>query len=237
MISKQLQQIGKEIWIYDGSTVNFHGFPFPTRMTVIRLRNGYLWVHSPEKINAVLKNELTALGEVKYLISPNKLHHLFLPEWIDEYPDAITYAAPGLSNKRKDITFDIELTETAEAEWIGEISQTVFRGSPAMEETVFHHVQSNTLILTDLIENFDPDTLNWWQKGVARFTGILYPKGKMPIDWRLSFLFGSKAKARESLAEILSWKPENIVVSHGKCVFGEGTEFLKSSFSWLQANA
>jgi hypothetical protein len=31
----QLQPVGSEIWTYEGSTVSFYGFPFPTRMSVI----------------------------------------------------------------------------------------------------------------------------------------------------------------------------------------------------------
>lgn len=229
----QLHRIGNEIWIYEGGIVSFYGFPFPTRMTVVRLKDGGLWIHSPEKISDELKNELSILGKVKYLISPNKLHHLFLHEWVEEYPEAIKYSAPGLSKKRKDIKFDRELTESAENEWETEIDQTIFRGSPAMEEVVFYHRLSKTLILTDLIENFEPMTLNWWQKALARFAGILHPDGKMPIDWRLSFLFGSKNKAVQSLNIILSWLPENIVLSHGECIFGNGSAFLENSFSWL----
>jgi hypothetical protein len=233
----QLQKIGKEIWVYDGSRVSFYGFPFSTRMTVIRLQNGNLWVHSPEKINADLITELLALGKVKYLISPNKLHHLFLAEWIEQFPDAITYAAPGLCKKRKDINFDNELTDTPDHAWESEIDQTLFQGSHTMVEVVFFHMASRTLILTDLIENFDPATLNWWQTKLARFAGILNPSGKTPIDWRLSFHLGSMAKATESLSKLLQWQPDNIILSHGVCVFGGGTEFLRSSFSWLMKSS
>jgi hypothetical protein len=203
-------------------------------MTVIRLGNGDLWVHSPEKINLVLRQELSSLGRVRHLVSANKLHHLFLPEWIEAYPEAVTYAAPGLVKKRSDIHFDIELSEVAQDEWVTEIAQTIFRGSPLMEEVVFYHKPSSTLILTDLVENFNPQTLNWWQVRLARFAGILYPNGKMPIDWRLSFRLGSMRRARESLLEMMGWRPRNIILSHGECVFGGGTEFLSSSFSWLQ---
>jgi len=232
-IAVRLKQIGNGIWIYQGSTVNFYGFPFPTRMTVVKLRNGSLWVHSPARLNAGLRDDLSNLGDVKYLVSPNKLHHLFLTEWINEYPDALKCFPPGLSTKRKDITFDVALTDKAEEAWRADIEQTIFRGSPAMEEVVFYHQLSKTLILTDLIENFDPLTLNRWQRVLARFAGILHPNGKMPIDWRVSFLFGDKSKARKSLDTMLSWAPENIILSHGECVFGNGTEFLRSSFSWL----
>ena len=233
----QLRKVGSEIWVYEGSEVDFYGFPFPTRMTVVRLTDRNLWIHSPEKINDELKDELSQLGTVKYLISPNKLHHLFLPEWIATYPDATTYSAPGLSRKRKDIKFDVELSADAANEWKNDINQTIFRGSPVMEEVVFYHKLSRTLLLTDLIENFNPSTLNWWQKGLANFAGILYPNGKMPLDWRLSFLFGSKKIARNSLSIIMSWDSENVILSHGECVFGSGNDFIKKSFSWLSKNA
>ena len=236
-MTAQLQQIGEEIWVYEGTTVSFYGFPFPTRMTVIRLRNSDLWIHSPEKINNDLQDELSDLGEVNYLVSPNKLHHLFLQEWITEYPKATTYAAPGLARKRNDIKFDIELSEVAEDEWAEDISQTIFTGSPVMEEVVFFHRRSSTLILTDLIENFDQNTLNAWQTALAKFAGILSPHGKTPLDWRLTFSFGGKQKARKALAQMLAWDPDNIILSHGKCILGHGSDFLKSSFSWLQENA
>ncbi len=228
-----LNQIGDEIWIHEGNTVNFYGIPFPTRMTVVRLKDGSLWIHSPNKLNDALKREISDLGIVKYLIAPNKLHHLFLHEWIKAFPNALKYASPGLSRKRKDIQFDWELTDKAEKEWRAELEQVIFRGSPAMEEVVFYHKSSKTLILTDLIENFNPSTLNWWQRAIANFAGIVHPNGKMPIDWRASFMFGDKNKARQSLNAMLSWMPQNIVLAHGECIFGNGTEFLAQSFSWL----
>lgn len=233
-MAKQLQQVGDEIWTYEGSTVRFLGFPFTTRMSVIRLGNGDLWVHSPEKMNPELIQEITQLGNVRHLVSPNKLHHLFLPEWMAAYPEAITYAAPGLAEKRNDIRFDAELTDLSRDEWKEEIAQTIFRGSPVLEEVVFFHRPSKTLILTDLIENVNPRSLNWWQTGLAGFAGILSPRGRMPIDWRMSFRLGGMRKARGSLEKIVAWGPENIILSHGECVYGGGTEFLKASFSWLK---
>jgi len=227
-----LNKVSDNIWIYEGSTVSFLGLPFSTRMTVIRLLSGDLWVHSPAKINSQLQEELQQLGVVKYLVSPNKLHHLFLSEWVEVYPTAKYYAAPGLIKKRGDIDFTKELSNTSEPEWKGEIKQIVFQGSPAMEEVVFFHVASRTLILTDLIENFDPAVLNWWQTIAARLTGIVSPNGKTPIDWRVSFIFGKK-KAKQALRKLVEWKPDNIIISHGECIMGDGLGFLTKSFKWL----
>jgi hypothetical protein len=202
-------------------------------MTVVRLPGNRLWVHSPEQLNGQLQRELEALGEVAYLISPNKLHHLFLEQWLEAYPEAKSYVAPGLSEKRPDLRFDVELAQEVESQWEGVIDQLLFRGSRVMEEAVFFHRPSRTLILTDLIENFDPDTLNLWQRGLAGFAGILAPHGKTPIDWRATFHLGDKALAREALQTMLAWEPENIILSHGRCIRGEGRAFLTESFSWL----
>jgi hypothetical protein len=229
----QLQQIAGDLWVYEGECVSFYGFPFPTRMSVIRLPGDRLWIHSPEKLNNGLKNELSTLGHVAYLISPNKLHHLFLDAWLQAFPAARSYAAPGLIEKRPDLRFDTELRDRAEEAWADEIEQTLFRGSPLMVEAVFFHKASRTLILTDLVENIDAETLNRWQRLVARWAGILAPNGKMPLDWRLSFRLGDQAQARAKLARMLSWQPENIILSHGRCILGGGTAFMTKSFSWL----
>ena len=60
-----------------------------------------------------------------------------------QYPDALSYAAPGLLKKRADIEFDAELSDSSEDAWAGEIDQTIFRGSPVMEEVVFFHIRNN----------------------------------------------------------------------------------------------
>ncbi len=229
----QLQPVADELWIYEGGTVSFYGFPFPTRMCVVRLPGDQLWIHSPEKLNSALQDELAALGRVAYLISPNKLHHLFLQQWLEAYPSASSYVAPGLVEKRRDLRFDRVLDDRAEEAWADQIGQALFRGSPVMEEVVFFHQASRTLILTDLIENFDPATLNAWQRLLARLAGILAPNGRTPIDWRASFRFGDRNQARTALQTMLDWQPENIILSHGQCIFGGGTTFLAESFSWL----
>ena len=76
-----LKKIGEEIWIADGPTVSFYGFPYPTRMAVVRLTGGDLWVWSPVGLSDELAAEVESLGAVRHLVSPNKIHHLFLGEW------------------------------------------------------------------------------------------------------------------------------------------------------------
>ncbi len=226
-----LNKVAENIWTIEGDVVSFYGLPYPTRMTVVRLSNDDLWIHSPVKISNNLIDVILELGEVKYLIAPNNLHHLFLADWVKRFPNAFSYSPPCLVKKRKDITFSKELGLQSEDEWSPEIDQTIFKGSP-FKEVVFFHRNSKTVIFADLIENFKPEFFNRWQRMVGKFAGILSPHGKAPLDFRLSFAFG-KNKAKKSLSIIMEWNPENIIISHGECILGGGLEFLKKSFSWV----
>ena len=93
-------------------------------------------------------------GTVRFLVSPNLLHHLFLGEWKAAYPDARLYASPGLRKKRKDLAFDADLGDAPDPAWAADIDQVMVKGSPWLTEVVFFHRASGTAIFTDLIENF-----------------------------------------------------------------------------------
>lgn len=76
-----LKPLGRGLWIGEGPVVPFFaGFPYPTRMVVIRLGDGGLFVWSPVALTDTLRAEMDALGPVRHLVSPNLLHHLYLGE-------------------------------------------------------------------------------------------------------------------------------------------------------------
>ena len=108
---RRLSAFGPDIWLADGPTVSFFTFPYPTRMVLMRLGEGGLFVWSPIALAAELKAEVEAIGEPKFLVSPNKLHHLFLAEWKAAYPQAKLFASPGLRRRRRDLTFDADLIQ------------------------------------------------------------------------------------------------------------------------------
>ncbi|WP_027854170.1 DUF4336 domain-containing protein [Marinobacterium litorale] len=227
-----MERLADEIWIADGAPVPFLGLPFSTRMTVVRLSNGELWVHSPIKISESLKAQIDDLGCVRYLIAPNHLHHLFLSEWIAAYPEAQVFGTDGVIKKRNDIRFHASLNSDQDWGWNADIESEVFTGSPLMEEGVFYHPRSGTLIVTDLVENFSGHEFSYWQRWVAKAVGILAPNGKTPLDWRLSFAFGRK-EARQHLDRMLSWQPDILVMSHGEIIKENAAQFLMKSFNWL----
>jgi hypothetical protein len=226
-----LQPVAEQLWIADGAPVRFFTMPFPTRMTVIRCTHDRLFIHSPIRLTPELQSAIEGLGRVEYLISPNKIHHLFMAEWASAYPQARSYASPGLGAKRPDLRFQAELGDGPAAEWQEEIDQLAFRGSRVMEEIVFFHRASRTLILADLIENFDPATLGLVHRLLARLGRVLAPHGQTPLDYRMTFR--DRDAARQALARIVEWRPERIIFSHGLWVESDAEAFLRRAFAWL----
>ncbi|GAB6260291.1 DUF4336 domain-containing protein [Photobacterium sp. CCB-ST2H9] len=225
--------LNESVWIADGKAVPFFTLPYTTRMTVVVLPDGKLWIHSPIELTPQLIQRVSELGEVAYLIAPNHLHHLFIEQWQQAFPGALTYGTDEVIKKRQDLVFHASLKTEQMYPWQPEIQHLLFTGSKAMQECVFFHQASRTLILTDLIENFPSDAFKPWQRLIAKGAGVMAPHGKTPLDWRLSFAF-SKAEARQHLEQMLRWEPEVIVLSHGEMITSEATDFLRRSFSWLK---
>ena len=69
------------LWLAEGEIVSFYGFPYSTRSVVVRLAEGHVWVWSPIRLTDGLRREVDRLGQVAHLVSPNKLHHLYLAQF------------------------------------------------------------------------------------------------------------------------------------------------------------
>src|SRR5215469_6797795 len=120
-----LKDFGRDIWTVDGPNIAVAGFHYPTRMAVIRLSDGSLFIWSPVRLTDALRAELDAVGQVRHIIAPNSLHHLFIPEWARAYRGAKIYAPPRLRRKRKDIVFDADLGNAPSSDWVEDIDQVL----------------------------------------------------------------------------------------------------------------
>ena len=229
------EPIADNIWLVNGDCVDFYGFPYPTRMVIVRLEDGGLWVWSPVKLTDELRQEVAALGPVTHLVGPNKIHHLFLGEWAKIWPEAKLWGPKSLIRKRKDLHFDGQLTNTAPPDWAGQIDQAWFRGSFLLDEVVFYHLASHTVIMADLSENFDSTFLqeHWkpWQRRIARIWKITAPWGYAPLEWRLSY-WNRRAlhKARD---RVLGWQVRRVIMAHGAWQRENGAAWLRRAFAWM----
>jgi len=230
-----LKPVAPDVWVVDGPHISFYGMPFSTRMTVIRLANGDLFLHSPISMTDALTAAVAQLGPVRHLISPNWIHYAGMLDWQKAFPEAITWASPHVRGRAAkhlpELRFDRDLGELAEPDWAGEIDQTIVHGSKVHTEVVFFHRASSTLLLTDLIENFEARNLQFWLRPIAWMAGVLDPNGHAPLDMRMTFRRG-RAQLRAAVVQMLNWAPERVILSHGRWYDKDGTAELRRAFAW-----
>ncbi len=233
----RLEQVDNALWLVEGEVVSFYGFPYPTRAAIARLADGPLWVWSPVRLDAALRREVDELGRVAHLVSPNKLHHLYLAEWKSAYPGAKLWGPESTIRRRPVLAFAEPLKDTSPADWGPDFDQAWFHGSPYLDEIVFFHRPSGAALVADLIQAFDDQFLHenwsWWQRPLARLGGIAAANPGAPRDWRLSFT--DRKVARTARDKALSWNCERVVIAHGEWRRSGGQEFLRRAFAWLAA--
>ncbi len=228
-----LQQFDDEIWLADGPETAVAGFRYPTRMAVIRLSGGALFLWSPVALSDELRAAVDALGEVRYLIAPNSMHHLFLGDWRRAYPGARLFAPPGLRRRRRDIAFDGDLQDAPAPEWSQDIDQVMVRGNLITTEVVFFHRKSRTVLFTDLIQHFSPTWFTGWRAVVARLDLMAASEPQTPRKFRNAFV-GRRA-ARAAIARILAWPAEKVLMAHAAPIEADGQAFIERTFRWLLA--
>ncbi len=225
-----LEPFADGLWVAKAPQ-RFFGLPMGTRMTVCRLPDGRLWVHSPIPL-ATVKNDLDALGDVAFAIAPNFIHHLYMGPFVAAYPDARLFVAPKLKKKRRDLSPEGVLTDEAPAgTWGAVFDQAVTQGSVLMDEVVFCHRPSRTLILCDLLECVD-EHAPWWMRWLGRVGGI-YQQPAPP--WDLKKSFRDRDKARAFVERVLSFDFDRIIVSHGALIEAGGKQTFEDAYRFLLA--
>jgi uncharacterized protein DUF4336 len=228
--SPSLRELAKNIWIAERPQ-RFYGLEVGTRMTVIRLGDGSLLLHSPVSLDPDLRRELDAIGRVCLAVAPNRVHHLHAGEVAEAYPGARLWVAPGLERKRPDLVFVGLLGDEAPAEWKEEVDQVFFRGRPYENEVVFLHRASRTLIMCDLAFNFGPRAA----APTRLLMRLLRSYGRFGPSTLDPWLIRDRRAARQSLERILAWDFDRVVVAHGDVLESGGRDALRLGYSWLLA--
>jgi hypothetical protein len=124
--------IADGVFIVDSTLPGLLGKMLPVRMTVIRLPDGSLLLHSPTRLAEALRQALARLGPVAHMVAPNVAHWTLLKPWQQAFPQATTWAAPGLRERRQvrrsRVRIDAELGGTAPTAWGDAIDLCVVPG-------------------------------------------------------------------------------------------------------------
>jgi hypothetical protein len=225
-----LRQLAKDLWVAERPQ-RFYGLEVGTHMTVIRLADGSLLLHSPVALDTELRRELDALGRVRFSVAPNRMHHLYAGKVAEAYAEARLWVGPGLERKRPDLVFAGVLGDEAPTEWKGQLDQVFFRGRPYENEVVFFHRASRTLILCDLAFNFGQRAA----AGTRLLMRLVRSYGRFGPSKLDPLLIRDRRAARQSLEQILRWDFDRVVVAHGDVLERGGHEALRQGYSWLLA--
>jgi hypothetical protein len=204
------------------------------RMSVVRLSSGALWVHSPVRLDQGIRAALDQLGEVAYLVAPSIFHDLYWEEWFAAYPEARFFAAPGVRQQHPELPFTDELADETPAAWRDDLQQLVLGGVPRLNETVFLHRPSRTLIVADLVFNFTgyEPRLNLATALTLKVAGTY---GRLGVSRFFRMLVKDPKALRHSLDQLLSWDFERLVVGHGRNVERHARPVLEQACRFLKA--
>lgn len=233
-----LKPVDADVWVVDGPLIRYGpAWPkmrFPTRMTVLRLESGGLFIHSPTTLTPELRSAIERLGEPRWIVAPSRIHYWWVPDWHRAFGQAVVYAAPRVREQAAGrIDFPVgPLCEAGGYPWDAELATLPVAGS-YLTEVEFFHYRSRTLILTDLIENFEPDRLgSAFARWLTRLGGVQDPDGQMPRDLRLTFARG-RAELRAAVRQMIEWDPRRVILAHGRWYTDNGAAELRRAFRWL----
>ena len=223
-----LRQLDESLWVID-HPFKMAGIPVGTRTTIVALKDGGLFLHSPGPLSVTLAKQIDQLGEVRCIVAPNMFHHLYLAENARAWQAATVHLAPGLAGKRKNLSFNEELGDDPSPIWSEDIDQVWVHGSKRLNEVAFLHRASRTLILTDLCFNFSYSphrSLRLFLRTMGAY-GVFGPSRMLRIAHR------DREALRRSVEQILAWEFDRIVISHGDVLERKGRETFANAFAWL----
>jgi hypothetical protein len=234
-----LQAFAENVWIVEGPLVRDMGVRFTTRMIVVKLTNGSLWVDSPVSVPSDMLEQIRTFGPVRYLVAATPRHVWRLEEWHVLFPDAEVWGPPQILNKfkpmvvagRQKLPFAGILGDLPPNAWTDDLDQLLFKGNPFIKEVFFFHKRSRTVILDDLIQNHPIAKGNCLLNALWKLEGVAYPPGGVPLDIRLTFT--NRKLARRSLEKLLSWDFEKLIIAHGVCIEKDAKSFVEHAFQWL----
>lgn len=231
------KQLDDELWVVDGPEVDYRfaglTLPCPTRMTIVRIDSG-LWLHSPSTYSVALGEQIATFGQVRWIVAPNSFHHTHVAGWAAAYPTAECHVSPDLVPRFASLAGPVQaLGVDAPPDW-----QSVFEQLQVdlggFIETIFLHRPTGTLIVTDLMQNFEADRIvNPITRLILRAGGSIGPRGGTSIDIRLPAR-RHRDRVQAAAARMRQWAPRRIVLSHGKCYDADIDAELEQAFRWAQ---
>jgi len=218
-----------QIWGLEHEIRMLPGVYLPARMLLIRLNEDSLALWSPVPMTDAHAAEIAAHGSVDVIIAPNNYHHLYLRPAMERYPDAEVWAAPGLPEKRSNLELPNVLTADAAPRWADALQPFFMDGAPRMQESVFVHHATRTLVVADALFNLQT-TRGLMSPLMFRLLGS-YGRPMQSRTWRS--IVKDREAMRRSTRAVLDAEFERIIMAHGTVIDAFGHAVFQEATSWL----
>lgn len=225
-----LNPVAENLWEIE-RPLKAPGLRINHRMSVVRLQNGDLWVHSPVELDLEIANALARLGPVRHLIAPSCYHDLYWPAWLTRYPEASFYCPPGFPEAHRECQYGFVLTPDSREDWEEELPKTFIAGMPKLNEYVFLHRASRTLIVADLVFNIEAEQQNWLGKLLLKLNGIYGHAGCSRI---FKSFIKDRSAFRASLDQVLKLDFDRLVIGHGADIPNDAKVVLREAMKWME---
>jgi hypothetical protein len=176
----------------------------------VRLSGGALWVHSPCTPTDEVCAALDGLGEVRWIVVPNRFHHLEAPATAARYPNAVVVGPKSAESRNRQVHLAMGTDDPAYLRSTPELTCIQLRGVPFLDETVFFHAATGSLIAADLLCSACARD-HWTWRMAARIWGR-YEKVRTPPDVRMHTR--ASAAVAESIAQMRALPLSQILVAH-----------------------
>lgn len=199
-----------------------------TRMTVLRLSDDTLWVHSPIAPSLSLVAALARLGEVRSVVAPNNSHSRFFEAFLAAFPTARGYISKSLAAKHPHLDTVAEAADLSRL-WPDDLEGWFIEGLPQLDETVWFHRETRSLIMADLLFRIDAPRLSF-KRLLARVAGV---DRRLAMSRTLRLLVRDEMALSRSVAPLLSLQLDRILVAHEEIVEDHASARLAAAFEWL----
>ena len=224
-----LTRLADGVWTAT-APMQFIGMPLTSTMSVLRLDDGGLMLHSPIAMTDALRAEVEALGPVAQLYAPNTFHHVSIGQWAAAFPDARLHAPAALAKKRPDLHIDRAHDMTREPAFAGVLDEIHIDGF-RLEESALVHRPSRTLIVADLVHNIGTPPDGW----TMIYASLMGFYGEVAISRMIRLAaFPDRRAARKSVDAVLEHELDRVIVGHGAPLTTDAREQLRAAYAWLR---
>ena len=196
----------------------------PLRCTVVKLISGENVMISPIDFSERQLEEIAKLGSITHIVAPCLIHHLYINKAIARFQPREIWGPPQCRKVLAEVPFNRVFGEDR---WPFDtkLPFVFIDGLPRINEVVFYHEATKTMICADLCFNLQ-NPRGWAAPLMLRMFGTYRKFGVSRLQRRF---MKDRVAFEKSVRDVLKWNFETIAMGHGDLVVGHGRDRLETA--------